>query len=154
MFVGIMGTTISPFLFFWQATQEVEEKNAARTGFSRRAGSTSGNLRQVRLDVGVGMFISNAIMYFIILTAAATLHAHGKTNIATAREAAEALRPLAGAGAYWLFTLGLIGTGVLAVPVLAGSCAYAIAEASAWRGSLNQPPNRARKFYLVLAVAM
>ena len=83
------------------------------------------------------MFASNAIMYFIIMTTAATLHAHGKTNIATAQEAAEALRPLAGAGAYWLFTLGLIGTGMLAVPVLAGSCAYAIAEAAAWRGSLE-----------------
>src|ERR1051326_1029056 len=136
MFVGIMGTTISPFLFFWQATQEVEEKNAARTGFSRRAGSTSGNLRQVRLDVGVGMFISNAIMYFIILTAAATLHAHGKTHIQTAREAAEALRPLAGSGAYWLFTLGLIGTGMLAIPALIGSSAYAVLAAAPWRGAL------------------
>jgi len=93
-------------------------------------------------------------MYFIILTTAATLHAHGKTNIATAQEAAEALRPLAGGGAYWLFTVGLIGTGMLAVPVLAGSCAYAIAEASAWRGSLNRRPGRAKKFYAVLAVSM
>ena len=100
------------------------------------------------------MFASNAIMYFIIMTTAATLHAHGKTNIATAQEAAEALRPLAGAGAYWLFTLGLIGTGILAVPVLAGSCAYAIAEASAWRGSLNRKPRQARKFYIVLGVSM
>jgi Mn2+/Fe2+ NRAMP family transporter len=100
------------------------------------------------------MFASNAILYFIIMTTAATLHAHGNTNIATAQEAAEALRPLAGAGAYWLFTLGLIGTGVLAVPVLAGSCAYAIAEASMWRGSLDRPPRRAKKFYIVLAVAM
>jgi Mn2+/Fe2+ NRAMP family transporter len=100
------------------------------------------------------MFASNAIMYFIIVTTAATLHAHGKTDIATAEEAAEALRPLAGAGAYWLFTLGLIGTGILAVPVLAGSCAYAIAEASAWRGSLDRRPRRAKKFYIVLAVAV
>ncbi len=110
--------------------------------------------RSSRLAVITGMFASNAIMYFIIMTTAATLHAHGQTHIATAQEAAEALRPLAGAGAYWLFTLGLIGTGALAVPVLAGLCAYAIAEASAWRGALNQLPNRARKFYLVLAVAM
>ena len=100
------------------------------------------------------MFASNTIMYFIIMTTAATLHAHGKTNIATAQEAAEALRPLAGAGAYWLFTLGLIGTGMLAVPVLAGSCAYAIAEAAAWRGSLNRTPRHAKKFYVVLAVSM
>jgi Mn2+/Fe2+ NRAMP family transporter len=100
------------------------------------------------------MFASNAIMYFIIMTTAATLHAHGQTNIATAQEAAEALRPLAGSAAYWLFTLGLIGTGLLAVPVLAGSCAYAIAEASAWQGSLNRRPGRAKKFYVVLTVAM
>jgi Mn2+/Fe2+ NRAMP family transporter len=93
-------------------------------------------------------------MYFIIMTTAATLHAHGEVSIATAREAAEALRPLAGAWAYWLFTLGLIGTGMLAVPVLAGSCAYAIAEASAWRGSLDRRPRRAKKFYIVLTVAM
>src|SRR5207253_10818911 len=94
------------------------------------------------------------IMYFIIVTTAATLHANGRTTIATAREAAEALRPLAGDGAYWLFTIGLIGTGMLAVPVLAGSCAYAVAEAAAWRGSLNRRPRRAQKFYLVLTVAM
>ena len=100
------------------------------------------------------MFASNAIMYFIIMTTAATLHAHGTTSIATAQDAAEALRPLAGAGAYWLFTLGLIGTGVLAVPVLAGSCAYAIAEASNWRGSLDRRPPQAKKFYVVLVVAM
>jgi NRAMP (natural resistance-associated macrophage protein)-like metal ion transporter len=152
--VAILGTTISPYLFFWQAAQEVEEERASGRNLARRRGATPGELKACRTDVITGMFASNAIMYFIIMTTAATLHAHGQTNIATAREAAEALRPLAGAGAYWLFTLGLIGTGVLAVPVLAGSCAYAIAEASAWRGSLNQPPNRARKFYLVLAVAM
>jgi len=93
-------------------------------------------------------------MYFIILTTAATLHRSGLTNITTAKDAAEALRPLAGAGAYWLFTLGLIGTGMLAVPVLAGSCAYAVAEAAAWRGSLAHRPRRARNFYAVLAVSM
>jgi hypothetical protein len=101
-----------------------------------------------------GMFASNAIMYFIILTTAATLHAHGQTSIATAQQAAEALRPVAGAGAYLLFTIGLIGTGMLAVPVLAGSCAYAIAEASAWRGSLDRRPWQARKFYVVLAISV
>ena len=93
-------------------------------------------------------------MYFIILTTAATLHAHGHTNIQTAKEAAEALRPLAGNGAYLLFTLGLIGTGMLGVPVLVGSCAYTVAEASAWRGSVADKPKRARKFYAVMAVAM
>jgi NRAMP (natural resistance-associated macrophage protein)-like metal ion transporter len=152
--VAILGTTISPYLFFWQAAQEVEEERAMGRNLARRRGATPGELAACRTDVFAGMFASNAIMYFIILTTAATLHAHGQTSIATAQQAAEALRPLAGAGASALFTLGLIGTGVLAVPVLAGSCAYAIAEAAAWRGSLNQRPHRAKKFYIVLAVSM
>jgi NRAMP (natural resistance-associated macrophage protein)-like metal ion transporter len=152
--VAILGTTISPYLFFWQAAQEVEAERAIGRNLVQRRGATLEELRACRTDVVTGMFASNAIMYFIIMTTAATLHAHGHTTVATAHEAAEALRPLAGAGAYWLFTVGLIGTGVLAVPVLAGSCAYAIAEASAWRGSLSHTPNRARKFYLVLAMAM
>jgi NRAMP (natural resistance-associated macrophage protein)-like metal ion transporter len=152
--VAILGTTISPYLFFWQAAQEVEEERAMGRNLAGRRGATKGELDACRTDVATGMFASNAIMYFIIVTTAATLHAHGKTNIGTAQEAAEALRPLAGAGAYWLFTLGLIGTGMLAVPVLAGSCAYAVAEAASWRGSLNRPPGRAKKFYTVLAVAV
>jgi len=152
--VAVLGTTISPYLFFWQAAQEVEEERALGRNLAHRRGATREELAACRSDVVTGMFASNAIMYFIILTTAATLHAHGKTNIATAQEAAEALRPLAGGGAYWLFTLGLIGTGMLAVPVLAGSCAYAIAEASAWRGSLDRRPGRAKKFYAVLAVSM
>jgi len=152
--VAILGTTISPYLFFWQAAQEVEEERALGRDLAHRRGATRKELAACRTDVTTGMFASNAIMYFIIMTTAATLHAHGKISIGTAQEAAEALRPLAGAGAYWLFTLGLIGTGMLAVPVLAGSCAYAIAEASAWRGSLDRRPGRAKKFYLVLSVAM
>jgi len=152
--VAILGTTISPYLFFWQAAEEVEEERAMGRNLAKRRGATRKELAAARTDVVTGMFVSNAIMYFIIVTTAATLHAHGKTDIGTAREAAEALRPLAGAGAYWLFTLGLIGTGMLAVPVLAGSCAYAIAEAEAWRGSLNRRPRQAKRFYLVLAVAM
>ena len=151
--VAILGTTISPYLFFWQAAQEVEEERAMGRNLARRRGATHDELNACRTDILAGMFASNAIMYFIIMTTAATLHAHGKTNIATAQEAAEALRPLAGAGAYWLFTFGLIGTGMLAVPVLAGSCAYAIAEAAAWRGSLNQRPRRAKRFYVVLMTA-
>jgi Mn2+/Fe2+ NRAMP family transporter len=111
-------------------------------------------LRRSRNDVLFGMFFSNLVMYFIILTTAATLHAHGLTQIATARQAAEALRPLAGGGAYWLFTLGLIGTGMLGVPVLAGSCAYAVAEAMAWGGSLDRRPRVAPRFYAVLGIAM
>jgi NRAMP (natural resistance-associated macrophage protein)-like metal ion transporter len=152
--VAILGTTISPYLFFWQAAQEVEEERAMGRNLARRRGATPVELTACRTDVFSGMFASNAIMYFIILTTAATLHAHGHTDISTAEEAAAALRPLAGGGASALFTVGLIGTGMLAVPVLAGSCAYAIAEAAAWRGSLNQRPQRARKFYMVLGVAM
>jgi Mn2+/Fe2+ NRAMP family transporter len=152
--VAIFGTTISPYLFFWQAAQEVEEERAMGRNLAKRRGATPDELRVCRTDVVSGMFASNAIMYFIIMTTAATLHSHGKTSIGTAPEAAEALRPLAGAGAYWLFTLGLIGTGMLAVPVLAGSCAYAVSEAAAWRGSLNRRPDRAKKFYTVLAAAM
>jgi NRAMP (natural resistance-associated macrophage protein)-like metal ion transporter len=152
--VAILGTTISPYLFFWQAAQEVEEERAMGRNLAHRRGATAQELDACRTDVVTGMFASNAIMYFIILTTAATLHAHGKTNIATAQEAAEALRPLAGPAAYWLFTLGIIGTGMLAVPVLAGSCAYAIAEASAWRGSLNRRPGQAKRFYIVLGVSV
>jgi Mn2+/Fe2+ NRAMP family transporter len=154
-FDGILGTTISPYLFFWRAAQEVEEERAAgRRTVRQRHGATDAELEQARTDVLVGMFFSNVIMYFIILTTAATLHAHGQTAITTARQAAEALRPLAGDGAYWLFTLGLIGTGMLGVPVLAGSCAYTIAEAETWRGSLDAKPRLARKFYAVVAVSM
>jgi NRAMP (natural resistance-associated macrophage protein)-like metal ion transporter len=152
--VAILGTTISPYLFFWQAAQEVEEERAMGRNLARRRGATPAELVRCRRDVITGMFASNAIMYFIVVTTAATLHAHGRTNIATAREAADALRPLAGAGAYWLFTTGLIGTGMLAVPVLAGSCAYAISEAAAWRGSLDRRPSHAKRFYLVLGVSV
>jgi NRAMP (natural resistance-associated macrophage protein)-like metal ion transporter len=152
--VAILGTTISPYLFFWQAAQEVEEERALGRNLAQRRGATRKELAACRTDVTTGMFASNAIMYFIIMTTAATLHAHGTRTITTAAQAADALRPLAGAGAYWLFTLGLIGTGMLAVPVLAGSCAYAIAEAAVWHGSLNRQPRRAKGFYLVLSVAI
>jgi NRAMP (natural resistance-associated macrophage protein)-like metal ion transporter len=155
LLVAIFGTTISPYLFFWQAAQEVEEERALGRTLPQRRGASRGELAACRRDVMTGMFASNAIMFFIILTTAATLHAHGRGTIATARDAAEALRPLAGPAAAWLFTLGIIGTGMLAVPVLAGSCAYAIAEAAAWRGgSLAASPRRGRRFYSVLAVAV
>lgn len=154
-FVAILGTTISPYLFFWQASQEVENDRAhGKKTVKQREGSTDKELRVARTDVITGMLFSNLVMYFIILTTAATLHAHGKTNIETAQEAAEALRPLAGNGAYLLFTLGLIGTGMLAVPVLAGSAAYAVAEARNWRGTLEDRPRISRKFYAVVAVSM
>jgi Mn2+/Fe2+ NRAMP family transporter len=154
-FVGILGTTISPYLFFWQASQEVENERAqGKRTVKQREGATIKELRVVRRDVFTGMFFSNLVMYFIILTTAATLHAHGQTNIQTAREAAEALRPVAGSGAYLLFAVGLIGTGMLGVPVLAGSAAYAVAEAAAWRGTLQDRPLLARKFYALIATAM
>jgi NRAMP (natural resistance-associated macrophage protein)-like metal ion transporter len=149
--VAILGTTISPYLLFWQAAHEVEEKKSE--GSINKAPSKK-KLQHVQTDVLTGMLLSNVIMYFIILTTAATLHAHGVTKIDTARQAAEALRPLAGDGAYWLFALGVIGTGMLGIPVLAGSCAYAFAEASMWRATLDQPPQRAPRFYSVIAVAM
>jgi len=154
-FVGILGTTISPYLFFWQASQEVEEERTmGRRTVREREGATNEELRKSRTDVLTGMFFSNLVMYFIILTAAATLHADGKTRIETAQQAAEALKPVAGNGAYLLFTLGLIGTGMLAVPVLAGAAAYAIAEARLWRGTLEDEPRLAKKFYAVVAVSM
>ena len=153
--VGILGTTISPYLFFWQASLEVEEeRKIGRRTVGRRKGATTEELRKSRIDVITGMFFSNFIMYFIILTTAATLHAHGSNDIETAQQAAEALKPLAGNAAYLLFTLGLIGTGMIGVPALSGSAAYAVAEAMAWRGSLDDRPRLARKFYAVMGAAM
>ena len=154
-FVGILGTTISPYLFFWQASEEVEEeRKKGRRTVSQRRGATDEEIRKSRTDVITGMFFSQLVMYFIILTTAATLHAHGQTHIDTAQQAAEALKPLAGRGAYLLFTLGLVGTGMLGVPVLAGAAAYAIAEASAWRATLEDRPHLAKKFYGVVGAAM
>ncbi len=154
-FVGILGTTISPYLFFWQASEEVEEeRKMGRRTVRQRRGATDEEIRKSRTDVITGMFFSQVVMYFIILTTAATLHAHGQTHIDTAQQAAEALRPLAGRGASLLFTLGLIGTGMLGVPVLAGAAAYAIAEARAWRGTLEDKPYLSRKFYAVVGAAM
>jgi NRAMP (natural resistance-associated macrophage protein)-like metal ion transporter len=152
--VAILGTTISPYLFFWQAAEEVEEERERHPTLAERKGSTERELNSARADTMTGMFFSNLIMYFIILTTAATLHATGQTHITTARQAAEALRPLAGNWAYLLFTLGLIGTGMLGVPVLVGSCAYAVTEGAAWRGSMSDKPKSARKFYGVMGVAM
>jgi len=153
--VGIFGTTISPYLFFWQASQEVEEeRKQGRASMEQRMGATDAELRKSTSDVVTGMLFSNLIMYFIILTTAATLHAHGQTTITTAEQAASALLPLAGPGAYWLFSLGLIGAGMLGVPVLAGSSAYAISEAAQWRGSLAERPGLAREFYGVIAVGL
>lgn len=154
-FVAILGTTISPYLFFWQAAQEVEEERAkGRKTVRARRGATEEELRAARTDVLTGMVFAGVVMYFIILTTGATLYSQGHRDIETARQAAEALRPLAGNGAYLLFTLGLVGTGMLGIPALAGSAAYAVAEAMHWRGSLNDRPRMATKFYGVLAASV
>ena len=153
--VAVLGTTISPYLFFWQASHEVEEEKAqGRYTVAQRRGATAHELSDARLDVATGMFFSNLVMFFIVLTAGATLHASGRTEIESAREAAEALRPLAGDAAYLLFAVGLIGTGLLAVPVLAGSASFAIAELFGWSSGLNLRPWRGRWFYLVFAASM
>jgi Mn2+/Fe2+ NRAMP family transporter len=148
--VAIFGTTISPYLFFWQAAEEVEELHSHKETTRCDAGA----LRNAQTDVVSGMFFSNLVMYFVILTAAATLYVNGHRDISTSRQAAEALRPLAGDGAYSLFTIGLVGAGMLGVPVLAGSSAYAIAEAAKWRGSLDETPKVAHGFYAVLVLAV
>jgi len=153
--VAILGTTISPYLFFWQASQEVEEeKGRGKRTLAQRRGATAHELADARLDVNTGMFFSNVVMYFIILATAATLYRTGLHDIQTARQAAEALRPLAGDAAYLLFGLGLIGTGLLAVPVLAGSASFAVAEIFNWRAGLDLKPRPAWRFYLVLAGAI
>ena len=154
-FVAIFGTTISPYLFFWQAAQEVEADEALNHDLADRPRrALERELRSARTDVLAGMVISNIVMYFIILTAGATLHAHGHTQVQTAAEAAKALEPLAGKAAALLFTLGIVGTGLLGVPVLAGSAAYAVAEAAAWRRGMDAQPHQARNFYMVIAVSM
>lgn len=151
--VAILGTTISPYLFFWQSSEEVEEnKEAGLKTLAQRKGASEAELKMRQIDVGLGSFFSNLVMYFIILTTAVTLHRHGMTSIETTRQAAEALRPLAGKFAATLFTVGLVGVGILAIPTLAGSAAYAWAETFGWRQGLNEPLKHARAFYaLILA---
>lgn len=154
-FVAILGTTISPYLFFWQAAQEVEdERSKGRRTIRSRRGATDEELQAARTDVLTGMIFAGVVMYFIVLTTGATLHEQGHRDIETARQAAEALRPLAGDAAYLLFTMGLVGTGMLGIPALAGSAAYAVAEAMHWRASLDDRPRVAKKFYGVLAASV
>ena len=149
--VAILGTTISPYLFFWQASQEVEEEKAmGRRMLVTRQGATSRQIADRKLDVGFGTFASNSVMFFIILTTALTLHAHGLTRIETSRQAAEALKPLAGSAAYLLYTLGIFGVGFLAIPTLSGSAAYAFAETFHWRQGLDRKLARARGFYSIV----
>jgi NRAMP (natural resistance-associated macrophage protein)-like metal ion transporter len=152
--VAIFGTTISPYLFFWQASQEVEEEKAmGRRMLPQREGATKREIVDRKLDVGIGTFFSNLVMYFIILTTALTLHAHGMKDIETSKQAAEALKPLAGALAYTLYTVGLIGVGLLAIPTLSGSAAYAFAETFRWKQGLDDTFRGARYFYGVLVLS-
>jgi NRAMP (natural resistance-associated macrophage protein)-like metal ion transporter len=157
MLVAVLGTTISPYLFFWQASLEVEERRIRerRKTAPLKNGAVSARRRfgPIVVDTWAGMMLSNVIGFFIIVTTAATLHAHSVTTIDTAAAAAEALRPLAGEFAFLLFAIGIIGTGLLAVPALAGSAAYAIADAFGWKNSLGLAPGRARDFYVIIAAA-
>ncbi len=154
MLVAILGTTISPYLFFWQASEEVEEeKSIGRTTLATRQGATAEELQMRRVDVGVGTFFSNLVMFFIILTTALTLNRHGNTHIETSRQAAEALRPFAGKFATTLFAVGIVGVGFLAIPTLAGSAAYAFAETLGWRQGLDRKIKQARWFYVVILLS-
>jgi NRAMP (natural resistance-associated macrophage protein)-like metal ion transporter len=146
--VAILGTTITPYLFFWQADHEVEEEiSMGRRTLQQRKGATKAELEYANIDVAVGMLFSNVVMYFIMLATAATLHKSGKTDIQSATDAAQALRPLAGDAAYVLLALGLIGAGFLCVPILTGSAAYAIAEVWGWTHGFDEKPRRAKLFY-------
>jgi NRAMP (natural resistance-associated macrophage protein)-like metal ion transporter len=153
--IALLGTTISPYLFFWQASQETEEIRAKPEDGPLKIEPQQAReqFERIRFDTIVGMFLSNAVAFFIILAAAVTLHAKGSKDVSTAPQAAEALRPFAGRFAFVLFALGIVGTGLLAVPVLAGSAAYAVGEALKWPTGLDRKPLEAKGFYAVMAVA-
>ena len=152
--VAILGTTISPYLFFWQASEEVEEEKAAGEQLlADRQGATRQELAHRRLDVGIGTFFSNMIMFFIILTTALTLHRHGITNPQTSREVAEALRPFGGRFTQILYAVGLVGVGLLAIPTLSGSTAYAFAETFRWKQGLDRGLKSARAFYSIVMIS-
>lgn len=156
--VGLLGTTISPYLFFWQASEEVEEATAhhrLRRGDDkpREAVALRKQMHALRLDTVFGLVAASVTFWFIVMAAGSTLHVHGITNIQSAAEAAQALRPIAGSFAQALFAVGIIGTGLLAVPVLAGSAAYGIAEAAGWREGLGETLDHARGFYAVIALS-
>ena len=153
--VAVFGTTISPYLFFWQASQEVEELQACSISQPLRDApdQARANFHRIEVDTYIGMGFSNLVAFFIILTTAVTLHLHGMTVIDTSAHAAAALRPLAGEFAFALFSAGIIGTGMLAVPVLAGSAAYAIAGAFQWKKGLEHKPQDAKRFYAIIAVS-
>jgi NRAMP (natural resistance-associated macrophage protein)-like metal ion transporter len=153
--VGVLGTTITPYLFYWQSSLMVEEeKQQGKTRLAQRRGTNAEAVRDMHTDVNAGMIFSNAVAFFIIVTTASTLGAHGKHDIATAQEAARALEPLAGRFAELLFALGMVGTGILAVPVLATSSAYVAAQTFGFREGLNEKPHRAPRFYLTVTVGI
>lgn len=153
--VAILGTTISPYLFFWQSNQEVEELKEEETENGKRTTKveTDQKIKFAAIDVDLGMLFSNAVMFFIILTCAATLHANGQTQISSATDAAKALEPFAGPWSKLLFACGLIGTGLLAIPVLTGSAAYALSETFGWKSSLNEKFGGAKQFYICIMVS-
>ena len=153
--VAVFGTTISPYLFFWQASQEANEVRVTpgRKALRRAPQQGRAALRRINVDTISGMLFSEVVAFFIILTAAVVLHANGKTDIQTSSDAAAALLPIAGKFAFWLFAAGIIGTGLLALPVLAGSGAYALGEAFRWKTGLESPPRKARLFYATIALA-
>lgn len=153
--VAVLGTTISPYLFFWQSSQEAEDEREDPDAHPllEAPDEAPAEIQRIRVDTYLGMFFSNAIGWFIIITVAATLHLHGITDIASSAQAAEALRPIAGPFAFGLFALGIIGTGMLAVPVLSGSAAYALAETLQWPSGLARLPFQAKAFYGTIAVA-
>jgi NRAMP (natural resistance-associated macrophage protein)-like metal ion transporter len=153
--VAVLGTTITPYLFFWQASLEIEEEaNQGRTTIRSRQGATRREISDMHLDVNTGMIFSNLVAFFIIVTTAATLGAHGMHQITSAQDAARALEPLAGPFAEWLFAFGMIGTGLLAIPAFTGSSAYIISEAFGFREGLSEKPSRAPQFYAVLILGM
>lgn len=150
--VAIIGTSLSAYIYTWESNQQVEEKiEDGKTRLSQRIGASNSELARSRRDVLIGMLFSNAVMYFIMMSTGATLHAHGQTNIETAAQAAEALRPLAGEGASVLFTVGIIGVGFLAVPVMTAGAAYDLAQAFGWKASLHARPGEAPAFYWFIA---
>jgi len=153
--IAVLGTTISPYLFFWQASQEVEEVryNRGEKPLKRAPAQAQEQLGRIRVDTYLGMAFSNLVAFFIILTAAATLHTHGITHISTSAQAAKALEPLAGRFAFLLFVCGIVGTGLLAVPVLAASISYGIGEAWRWKTSLERKPREAVRFYAAITIA-
>ncbi len=153
---AVLGTTISPYLFFWQTSQEVEEQilQGKTTLHERRTATASSDIKSMRVDVWSGMFLSNLVMFFIIAVCGGLLFTNGITNIESAAQAAEALRPLAGDYTYFLFAIGIIGTGLLAIPVLAGSSSYALSESFRWRQGLYRPLKQAHAFYGVIMISM